>query len=268
MGKSAVGPGIKAGGPNYVAPLMTFSPTGGRREQVLDRGSKPDLKAEHSKRKLENDGPLSELRSILHDEASRAVEDAAGELNRTIAAINSYDHWAREEFHQPHDHFRLVGEDNIRRYLPVRALRIRVHGDDSLFDIFARAAAARAAGCLTTVSVPPDLGGPAAEVVNKLDLWTEPWAGAIEFVEESDEQLAEAIRNGQTDRLRYASNDRVAQIVEQAAADALQYIAAAPVVGHGRVELLWYFQEQSLTHVYHRYGNLGLRADEEREEVL
>ena len=39
----------------------------------------------------------------------------------------------------------------------------------------------------------------------------------------------------------------------------LQYIADTPVVAHGRVELLWYVREQSISHVYHRYGNLGLR---------
>jgi hypothetical protein len=30
--------------------------------------------------------------------------------------------------------------------------------------------------------------------------------------------------------------------------------------------LLWYFREQSIAHVYHRYGNLGIRAEETRAE--
>ena len=37
---------------------------------------------------------------------------------------------------------------------------------------------------------------------------TESWAASIEFVEESDEVLAEAIRSGQTARVRYASPSR------------------------------------------------------------
>ena len=45
-------------------------------------------------------------------------------------------------------------------------------------------------------------------------------------------------------------------------------LADKPVTAIGRVELLWYFQEQSLSHVYHRYGNLGLRSDEPRAPVL
>ena len=36
----------------------------------------------------------------------------------------------------------------------------------------------------------------------------------------------------------------------------------------GRIELLWYVREQSVSTSYHRYGNLGQRADEERAEPL
>ena len=74
------------------------------------------------------------------------------------------------------------------------------------------------------------------------------------------------IASHQTDRVRYAAPDRVPLAIRQAAADALQYIADTPPVAHGRVELLWYFQEQSLSVVYHRYGNLGQRANEQRDE--
>jgi RHH-type proline utilization regulon transcriptional repressor/proline dehydrogenase/delta 1-pyrroline-5-carboxylate dehydrogenase len=35
----------------------------------------------------------------------------------------------------------------------------------------------------------------------------------------------------------------------------------------GRLELLWYLQEQSISFDYHRYGNLGARADEPRAPV-
>jgi RHH-type proline utilization regulon transcriptional repressor/proline dehydrogenase/delta 1-pyrroline-5-carboxylate dehydrogenase len=67
-------------------------------------------------------------------------------------------------------------------------------------------------------------------------------------------------------RLRYAAAGRVPNEIWAAAAEALQYIADTPVSLHGRVELLWYLREQSVSHVYHRYGNLGLRADERRDE--
>ena len=32
-----------------------------------------------------------------------------------------------------------------------------------------------------------------------------------------------------------------------------------PMMG-GRLELLNYFEEQSISHSYHRYGNIGIRA--------
>ena len=89
---------------------------------------------------------LLDLRRALENGAAGGQPNADAETCRVLAAINSYSEWARNEFHQAHDHFRLLGEDNFRRYLPVEPLRIRVHPEDSLFDIFARAAAARAAG--------------------------------------------------------------------------------------------------------------------------
>src|SRR5262249_40798613 len=164
-------------------------------------------------------------------------------------------------FHAAHDHFRLLGEDNFRRYRPIEHLRIRIHPDDTLFDIFARAVAAEAAGCRITVSSPPELAGSAAAAVKLLDDSTDSWGAAIEFVAESDEEVARAIITRQTDRVRYAAPDRVPPEIRVAAADVLQYIAAEPPLAHGRIELLRYFQEQSLSVIYHRYGNLGLRAE-------
>jgi RHH-type proline utilization regulon transcriptional repressor/proline dehydrogenase/delta 1-pyrroline-5-carboxylate dehydrogenase len=42
-----------------------------------------------------------------------------------------------------------------------------------------------------------------------------------------------------------------------AAEAALVHVAAAPVLQTGRIELLRYLREQSLSHRYHRYGNLA-----------
>ena len=99
-----------------------------------------------------------------------------------------------------------------------------------------------------------------------LDELTDSWAGAIEFVEEDDDRLAELIQSNRIARTRYAAPDRVPAVIRRASAAALQYVADTPISPHGRIELLWYVREQSLSHVYHRYGNLGLRADEQRAE--
>ena len=45
-------------------------------------------------------------------------------------------------------------------------------------------------------------------------------------------------------------------------------VIGTPVSGEGRLELLWYVCEQSISTDYHRYGNLGNRAQEQRAEVL
>ena len=68
------------------------------------------------------------------------------------------------------------------------------------------------------------------------------------------------MRSGRVGRVRYAAPDRVPESIRRAAAESFVYVADAPPLAHGRVELLWYLQEQSLSHVYHRYGNLGRRA--------
>ena len=70
-----------------------------------------------------------------------------------------------------------------------------------------------------------------------------------------------------TDRVRYAHADRVPRVVLEAVAESGLYIAQRPVLMHGRVELLWYVIEQSLSINYHRYGNLGERVNEQRAET-
>jgi RHH-type proline utilization regulon transcriptional repressor/proline dehydrogenase/delta 1-pyrroline-5-carboxylate dehydrogenase len=262
MGKSSVGPGIKAGGPNYVAPLMRFSDhkaatVGRAQEEREDRDQRSRLYAD-----------LDALQYALEDGAAGGQPNADVEVCRVLEAIGSYSSWADEEFHAMHDHFRLLGEDNFRRYLPVEPLRIRVHPDDTLSEIFCRAAAARSAGCRATVSTPADLDSSAAAAVDLLDKLTDSWGAAIEFVEEDETALADSVRKRRVARVRYARPERVSSVVRQAAAEALQYVADTPVSTCGRVELLWYLREQSISHVYHRYGNLGIRAEETRSEPL
>jgi RHH-type proline utilization regulon transcriptional repressor/proline dehydrogenase/delta 1-pyrroline-5-carboxylate dehydrogenase len=55
--------------------------------------------------------------------------------------------------------------------------------------------------------------------------------------------------------------------VRRAIGDSGIYVADAPVLIEGRIELLWYVTEQSLSIDYHRYGNLGARGDEPRKPV-
>ena len=248
MGKSAFGPGIKAGGPNYVAQLMHFGDPG--RELAHDAGMPL------------NNADLQAFRAAI--EAGGADRWLGDERKRLLRAISSYDNAYSDEFSIEHDDVRLVGQDNIRRYLPLESIRVRLHPDDSAFDTCARVCAARAAGARVVVSSP--LGeSPIQKVLDEL---TESWGAGVEFVEESAAGLAEAVEEGQVDRLRYAARDRVAPVVREAIGDSGIYIADAPVLAEGRIELLWYLREQSISDDYHRYGNLGARAAEDRRAVL
>ena len=239
MGRSAIGPGLKVGGPNTVVPLMRFRETG------LPRGAERVV-----------DPLVAGLLAALA--AQGALDPASAE--RLDAAARSYTRWMAEEFGLRHDPFRLVGQDNLRSYRPVTPLRVRVDPADSDFELLARICAARLAGCRLTVSA-ADAGAPR---LARLEALTEAWAGAIELVEESDAALARAVAAGQTERVRFAGPDRVPAAVRRAAAEAGHDLADAPVCAEGRIELLWYLREQSLCVDYHRYGNLGARAGEPR----
>lgn len=245
MGKSSFGPGMKAGGPNYVAQFQSFT----------ERQTATNSRLVQQPR----------LRDLQERLLAVEIDAPPTEVSRVLAAISNFDRWMREEFGQPHDHFRLLGEDNLRRYRPLREVHIRVHAADSLFEIFARACAAQATGCRALVSSPPDLDAKAVQI---LDDFTDAWGGAIEFLEETDEQLAAAIRSGEVERVRFAARDRVPASVREAAADAFVHLADGPILAEGRIELLWYLHEQSVSDDYHRYGNLGARAEEPRAEPL
>jgi len=220
MGKSVFGPGMKAGGPNYVAQFMNLA------NATAGRGA---------------------TRATLFAELLCGFDNA----------------W-REEFSQAHDHFKLAGQDNFREYVPVGEVLVRAHPDDSDFELFARVCAAHATKNHVTVSAPP---GFRSDALEELDKVTEAWAGSIEFVEQSDEELAGAVREGEFHRVRYAAPDRVPVVVAQAAGPAGACVVSAPVTSEGRLECLWYLRERSVSIDYHRYGNLGLRAREPRAET-
>lgn len=238
MGKSAFGPGLKAGGPNYVAQFMKFT------EATPEHENEPVSPGNHA---------LSRLLASVRESGRLDVR----ELRRLAVAFASYEHAWAEEYGAEHDHFKLPGQDNIRRYLPAGEMRIRIHEDDTAFEILARVGAAEMAGCSVTVSAPP--GGVPAILREQADVLT--------LIEESDADLVQAMNMGDVERLRYAAASRVPLEVRHAATETGIYIADAPVMAEGRVELLWHVREQSLSIDYHRYGNLGVRGGEARAET-
>jgi RHH-type transcriptional regulator, proline utilization regulon repressor / proline dehydrogenase / delta 1-pyrroline-5-carboxylate dehydrogenase len=265
VGKSAFGAGIKAGGPNYVAQFMQFREDGQGFPYPAELAAAESASGGSTAAGSSIGDPLL----VQLDDSLRSMSPYAElpeeDLVRVRRAILSYDHYAEEEFRQEHDSMRLMGQDNVRRYLPVRELRIRVTKQDAVWDILARIAAARAVGCRPTVSSAHGVQDVALDLLDDL---TDSWAGQIEFVEEEDEQLEEILRSGETQRIRFAAPSRVPESLRRAAAETGMYLADASVLLQGRVELLWYVEEQSLSVNYHRYGNLGDRQHEIRREPV
>ena len=79
----------------------------------------------------------------------------------------------------------------------------------------------------------------------------------FEPVKDEDE-LIEKIPEVQ--RIRFLHPDNVSQNIYNAIADKAIYIASENFVSHGRLELMHYFIEQSISNSYHRYGNLGIQS--------
>jgi len=240
MGKSALGGGVKAGGPNYVYQFMDFEDVG-----FPSQGA------------VQNDYPLLQLVQewkLKHDWGR--LEAIKTDFIRINRAVKSYLYHWEQEFSQEKDYFHLRGQDNVVRYIPIGTVVIRIHQNDSLFDVLARIAAVTIAGCKTFVSLPTASNNTVTTFLysNK----GKQFLGDVPIIHQSDEDLIEMIP--EIHRIRYASPDRVSGKIFQAAAETGFFISRSKVSMEGRIELLHYFQEQSICFNYHRCGNLGERA--------
>jgi RHH-type proline utilization regulon transcriptional repressor/proline dehydrogenase/delta 1-pyrroline-5-carboxylate dehydrogenase len=241
MGKSALGPAIKAGGPNYVAQFMNFTETAPPRIDVI--------REENALLRL----ALEWRRKVMWGRMQPYEE----EVKKTVRAIQSFCfHWERE-FGVEKDYFHIRGQDNIHRYLPLGAIGIRLHERDGLFDTLARIAAARITGNTAVVSIPEQLHNTVTDFLERSD--ARRLLGPSPVHRQSDEELIAALEILQ--RVRYAAPDRVPGQVMRAVAGKGYYIARAPVLMEGRLELLHYVMNQSVCDNYHRYGNLGERTE-------
>jgi len=242
MGKSALGAGIKAGSPHYVA-------------QFLDA---VDAAAPET-------GPIATATPLLRLAqrweqmlANGRFEGNAADMGRAVLAMRSYLFHVEREFGRPVDPVNLRGQDNVLRHLPVGTIAVRLHPADGLFDVVARIAAVRATGNGLRVSLPPGMDGPVVAFLRGAEGGR--LTGSAPVVRETDAELAAAIPA--VDRIRYAAPERVPPEIFAAAAETGFYIARTPVVSEGRVELLQYYRQQSVCTNVHRYGNLGERAQE------
>ena len=220
---SSVGPGAKAGGPNYVLQLARW------RQVTLPAGD-----AECSPRVA---AALTHCLAMMGGDA-----EAAAVLQASAA---SYAAAWRGHFGREHDPSALLGEDNVFRYRPCRGIVAR--GDASR--PAQRLALLQAVLAALTADVPLTLSLPRGEPWP----WLEEHAGVTAVIE-SEAQLMERLGEGGLERLRVLAP--VSLDVRAAAHQAGVTVIDAPAMATGRLELRWYLREQTVSRVRHRYGNV------------
>jgi RHH-type proline utilization regulon transcriptional repressor/proline dehydrogenase/delta 1-pyrroline-5-carboxylate dehydrogenase len=220
---SSVGPGAKAGGPNYVLQLGHWRPV-----------SRPGA-----------DGPLAPPVAALLERCVASLADAdARALVRASAA--SYARAWREHFSREHDPMVIRGERNAFRYRPCRRVIVRGTTSAELCQIIL---AACITGTPLTVSVFPESPP-----------W--PWLGECEDVDlvvDAETGFVEHLaRAGDAERVRVWGP--ISTAARAAANDTGVTVIDAPVVANGRLELRWYLREQTISQVLHRYGSVTAPA--------
>jgi RHH-type proline utilization regulon transcriptional repressor/proline dehydrogenase/delta 1-pyrroline-5-carboxylate dehydrogenase len=233
---SSFGRGSKAGGPNYLMQLMHAK----QRSLPKERG------------KL---GPAATA-------LTKALENGSfsnDQLELWTVSAASYAFYWNGYFSKDHDPTRLLGQDNILRFTPHKSLTLRVSENDSSLDLLRAAVAGATVGCELEISASAEALAPIKAL---------PWPNELAHIklkEESEEDLISRISNGEVHRLRLLSPG--SEKLLRAAVSANCRILVVPVVANGRVELLNFLQETSLSIDYHRYGNLGVRESEKRRPL-
>jgi RHH-type proline utilization regulon transcriptional repressor/proline dehydrogenase/delta 1-pyrroline-5-carboxylate dehydrogenase len=220
---SSFGPGAKAGGPNYVL-------------QLCEAEDGPD-------EALDSPPAPAAAEFVGHVRRQLSAADQAG-LARA-ACLYGKAHAAH--FARGHDPSALPGEHNLFRYRPCRALMIRAPADALLIDVLQVCVAALTARAKVTLSLHPAF-------VTRAE-WLKGSPG-MDCVVEAPSQAAE--RAAKSDRVRNVGG--VERALLTAADEAGVHVASDPVVRAGRIELLHYVREQSVSVVTHRYGSLHAEA--------
>ncbi len=255
MGLSAIGAGIKAGSPNYAVQFCKIEESEAPTQGPLREESPCNAHLHFIARNWQNQLSLST------DSTPKISVEIRHDLQKTIQAIYSCLFQFEKEFSGEQDFFRLRGQDNLFRYLPVGNVTVRLHPDDSLFETLIRIAAALIAKCKVEVSFPPELKNSVTEFLSGTE--GKRLCDSVKICTETDEELAERLlitnMTSKIDRLRYAHPDRVPQTIHQAAAKLGKHVSRHIPLAEGRIEMLRYLREQSISIDYHRYGNLGER---------
>ncbi|MBP5771202.1 MAG: bifunctional proline dehydrogenase/L-glutamate gamma-semialdehyde dehydrogenase [Bacteroidaceae bacterium] len=153
----------------------------------------------------------------------------------------SYAEWYELEFrHACNLHPEIRGEQNIFRYLPLSGMVLRLFGDEKPEQVQMVVAAANTVGTPLTIS---------AEVGTDMEQWN---LKNVRLKTETLERFCRHIKD--FERVRVIAQQVPDEVLRAAAACGRSIEQAVPVC-NGRVELLRYVREQSISNEYHRYGS-------------
>jgi RHH-type proline utilization regulon transcriptional repressor/proline dehydrogenase/delta 1-pyrroline-5-carboxylate dehydrogenase len=218
---SCIGPGSKAGGPNYVSLFCDW-------EQV----EPPKLR--------------SKIPQSLADWIQRSTSDL-GLQDRLMTAAESYQYWWVKEFSVSHDPSQIHGETNEFRYRPRQTHLVRVEQIDGVTEcqLLKIALACQIVGSELRVSV--DAG---------LDLKNPMGAPVVEWVVEKrtelDQRMDAADWGAFSICLLGTYDSGFADIANKMGVP----VFVGPALENGRIGLVRHFREQSVTETVHRYGNI------------
>ena len=174
-------------------------------------------------------------------------ENDISSTNRLSTAIQSYKEAWKNEFSQERDVSHIYGEGNTFRYLPLRNIGFRIHEKDDITDVLLVINAASIAKTPLTISTSNDY--PNIKEVEKeiasLSSTTLKIQIEADFVDELNKY----------ERIRTCTKE-LSDTFYNKAAELGKHIATDKPIAEGRIELLHYLKEQSISNEYHRYGSI------------
>ena len=229
---SSVGPGVKAGGPNYVAAF---------REWFSEEscGANPASVTNKSVAAL-----TRSLKNHLPSELHASVTNS----------IASYAHWWSNEFSIEHDPSRLHGQANHFAYRPQPQHVLRLEQTDGLESADLLAVAQVIAACqLTNCSL--FISSIVRHEKIEAMLTEISWAMSADVRVEPTETFVQWLQSQNHGTLRILGDYRPEQFAPSVIGNI--FIVSPIVLSNGRIELLNYLREQAISETVHRYGNIA-----------
>lgn len=167
-----------------------------------------------------------------------------------------FNYWYEKEFSKEHDYTGIRGESNVIRYLGVESVFFRFEQSDALYEMLSSISAAKLAKAKVHLSLPKKIESEALVwlINNQKNILKDDDMLRLE----DEEEMIKSMKKAQ--RIRFLNPLHVSKNVYDALKNEAKHISSETFVTHGRIELLHYFVEQSVTNMYHRYGNLGARG--------